>query len=228
MKVKSLLVMAFLVAFLGGCATPPQTPVALNKDAISTKSRIGVAMMAVPKPDTYLLGAGCLLCYAAASIANSDLTDYTHTLSNDDVVKYKDSVVDLLKKQGADVVVIADPLNPKDFQENSSAVGVPKLNLTSLKDKYKIDRVLVINVTALGFLRTYANYFPTSDPKALVEGSAYIVDLSKNAYDWYLPFSVTKAADGKWDEPKQFPGLTNSFYQVVETGRDYISKPFSN
>ena len=33
-------------------------------------------------------------------------------------------------------------------------------------------------------------------------------------------------ADGAWDEPAKFPGLTNAYFQVVELGKDEVLRPF--
>lgn len=86
---------------------------------------------------------------------------------------------------------------------------------------------MVFNITTLGISRTYADYFPTSDPKALLQGSGYLVNLSNNTYEWYLPVNVTKSTDGNWDEPPKFPGLTNAYFQALEIGKDSFLKPFS-
>jgi hypothetical protein len=58
-------------------------------------------------------------------------------------------------------------------------------------------------------------------------GSASMVDLSTHALEWYLPLDVSRAADGNWDEPPKFPGLSNAYYQVLETGMDMVRKPFA-
>jgi hypothetical protein len=42
-----------------------------------------------------------------------------------------------------------------------------------------------------------------------------------------MPLTVMKAADGKWDEPDRFPGLTNAYYQALESSRDRLLQPFA-
>jgi len=85
---------------------------------------------------------------------------------------------------------------------------------------------LVIDITALGFTRTYSAYIPTSDPKSLLRGAGYMVNLSNNTYEWYLPVVVSKGADRNWDEPPKFPALTNAYFQGLELGKDRFLEPF--
>ena len=59
---------------------------------------------------------------------------------------------------------------------------------------------------------------------AYAEGVAYLVDVRTNALDWYYTYSQKLPADGAWDEPPQFPGLTNAYFQVLEATRtDLVS-----
>jgi len=229
-SVMNLRISAFLLmsSILVGCAAPPQLPVAVRSEALAAKPRIGVAMTALPKTDTAFPGADCLLCLAAASVANSSLTSHVQTLKTDDVAPVKADVAELLRAKGLDVVVIDEAIDLKTLPAVSSVQqNFARQDFTSLKAKYKVEKLLLIDVTAIGVHRTYASYIPTSDPKAVVRGASYIVDLSTNAYDWYLPLSVQKASESKWDEPPKFPGLTNAYYQAIETGKDAIVKPFS-
>jgi hypothetical protein len=95
----------------------------------------------------------------------------------------------------------------------------------ALASKHQIDKLVVIDVSMLGVLREYAAYFPTSDPKAIVNGKGFVVNLSSNAYEWFMPFDIRRAADGSWDEGPKFPGLTNAYYQSIEEAKDLVTAP---
>jgi hypothetical protein len=230
MKLKIGLALAIIAFFLGGCASAPQLPVKLEPSALTTKpARIGVAMTALPKPDTYLPGADCLLCYAAASLANRELTVHTQTLPHEDLPKLKSEIADLIRKKGGDAVVIAEEIKLDDLPNlESKGPNIAGKDFSSLRKKHSIDKLVVINVGTLGFWRTYASYIPTADPKAIIGGTGYMVNLNNNTYEWYLPISIMKSADKNWDEPPKFPGLTNAYFQALELGRDSFLKPFSN
>lgn len=228
MKTHLRLLTAALVIFISGCATAPQTPVALSNSAITNNQRIGIAMTALPKIETQFPGADCLLCLAAASIANSSLTKHTQTLTYDTLPTIKQQLAVLLKKKGADVFVIDEALNVKDLK-SSGAQGdkVATKDFSSFKQKYNINKLVVIEINSLGFVRTYASYIPTSDPKGTLQGVGYMVNLADNTYDWYLPVAITKSAESNWDEPTAFPGLTNAYFQAMEIGKDSFLSPFS-
>jgi hypothetical protein len=108
----------------------------------------------------------------------------------------------------------------------SETPNVAKKDFSSLRKKYNIDKLLVVDIKTLGFIRTYSAYFPTSDPKGWLSGAGYIVNLSNNTYEWYLPVFVTRGTDKNWDEPPAFPGLTNAYFQVLEIGKDTFLRPF--
>jgi hypothetical protein len=218
------------LAALVGCATAPQAPIALEANKLNASSgKVGVAMSGVPAADTHLPGAGCLLCLAAASLANSSLTTHTKTLSAKDLSSIQSDVVEALRRKGVEVVVIADPIKLEDLPKaTSTAPNATRQDFSSLKSKYGLDRLVMIDITQQGFERTYSSYIPTSDPKGLVRGSAYLVNLSTQTYEWFTPINVLKATDKKWDEPPQFPGLTNAYYQAVEAARDTVVTPLAN
>jgi hypothetical protein len=218
-------------ALLVGCATtPPQGFVALSGDLVARhEGRVGVVMSPLPKVDTDFPGAYCLLCMGVASAANSSLTSHTHTLAADEVAGYKPELIAALRNKGFDVTEIPDPLDVSKLPNaQKKAADHATKDFTSLKAKYGVGKLCVLEVTQLGIERTYAAYVPTSDPRAVVRGKAYLIDLSSNAYDWYQSVDVTVSAEGKWDEPPGFPGLTNAYFQAIEKARDLYLGPFKN
>jgi len=229
MQFRLSLALAAFVFVMTGCAVTPQKSVGLAPTTLAANNgRVGIAMTTLPKADTQLEGAGCLLCYAVASAANSQLTDHTVTLPNDDLPQIKNELADLIRKKGVDVVVIAEDIDLKTLPDNSSAgPDIAKKDFSSLQKKYAIDKLLVVEVSALGMVRTYANYFPTSDPKAMLRGSGYLVNLKTNAFEWYMPINVMKGSESKWDEPPKYPGLTNAYFQALEISKDRIREPFA-
>lgn len=218
---------AVMVLTLAGCATAPQGPVPLATSSFQTSQRIGVAMTALPKVDTDFPGASCLLCMATASLANSSLTTHARTLPYDDLPKLKEMLAEHMTKKGSTVTLIAEELKVDDLPKVSSTVrNVARQNFSALQHKHGVDKLLVVDINRLGFDRTYSAYFPTSDPKAVLRGTAYLVDLKSNTYEWYQPLNVIRSADGAWDEPAKYPGLTNAYFQVIELGKDEVLKPF--
>jgi hypothetical protein len=220
-------------ALLAGCAAPVQLPVNLAPDYFAPgkakPGRVGVVMAELPKPDTQFPGAGCLLCIALANGVHSALNTEVQSFSTAELKPLPADLVALLKKRGMDAVLIAEPLKLADLPDlgASDPVNKARKNFAALKAKHQIDRLLVVDFTALGVWRSYSAYVPTAVPRAVLVGSASMVDLSTHALEWYLPLDVSRAADGNWDEPPKFPGLSNAYYQVLETGMDMVRKPFA-
>lgn len=224
------LILSFLVALLAGCAGAPQQPVSLSSSAVGAKAgRIGVATNKIPQADTSFPGAGCLLCYAAASAAHMTLTSYTKTLPTDEITLLRKELVDLLKGKGLDAVEIAEPINVADLPDfDKREPNIARKDFTGLRGKYGVEKILIVDVGALGIVRNYSSYIPTGEPRAMFYGLGYLVNLSQNTYEWYLPLNITKAATGNWDEPPKFPGLTNAYFQSIEIAKDQVLKPFGS
>lgn len=230
MKIRCASVLIAVSLLLGGCITAPQVPIGYNPDTLSSQSgRVGVAMTPLPKINTQFPGASCLLCIAAAEAANSSLTTHTQTLPYEDLPKLPSELAETLRKKGVDAVVIPEPIEvSKLASSDKEGPNIARKDFSPIKTKYTIDKLLLIDITAIGFMRTYSAYFPTSDPKAYLQGVGSLVNLKTNTYEWYMPVNITKSADKNWDEPPKFPGLSNAYFQVLELSKDAYLKPFKN
>lgn len=217
-----------VVSLLVGCGAAPVKPVAMEKDYLySGTKKVGVVLAKMPVPDVYLPGADCLLCIGVAEMANSTLSTHVETLKPDDFSLVKSELVERLKEKGVDVIAIDENIEVEKLPEFQSEVeGVSKHDYSAYSSKYDITQLLVIDINSLGIQRKYASYVPTSDPKAVVAGAGYLVELSTNTYKWYKNIEVYKSASGNWDEPPSFPALTNAYYQVIEAGRENILSEF--
>ncbi len=185
-------------------------------------------MTALPKVDTQLPGAGCLLCLGAAMVANSSLIDHSKTLPYEDLPKLKDEVAAALRAKGMDAVVIETPIKLSDLPKAEKNPNGPDRDFSALQQQYQLGKILVIDIAALGFERTYSAYIPTADPKAMLRGTGYLVNLQTKTYEWYLPVNIVKSTNQNWDEPPQFPGLSNAYFQTLEIARDTFLQPFAN
>lgn len=229
MKAKLVIGVLASALILAGCAsTPQQQPIAMNGAALHGQgTQVGIAMK-VPKVDTSFPGAACLLCIAAASAANSSLTSYTQKLPSDDVVRIKSDLADALRKKGYAPTMLPDDFAVDKLSKSAGGPNKPVYDFSSLRDKYHIDKLVVVEISELGISRNYSSYFPTGEPQSVVKGVGYMVNLADNTYEWYQPIAQAKTAGSPWDEAPSYPGLTNAYFQVVEGARDTVLKPFAN
>ncbi len=225
MNIRTLLASIAVAVSLAACQTTPQNPIALNKDTLGAdRGRVAVAMRIAP-PDLYLPGAGCLLCMAAATLANTSLKTYAKTLKVDEMAQAKAEIVEILRAKGVDAVAIDAPLDFAKLPDLKLGPNMATKDFSSVAKGY--DRLVVVNVQQIGFVRNYSAYVPTSDARATVDGYAYMVNLKSNAYEWYDHVTITRSADGKWDEAPAFPGLTNAYFQAIEQAKDRLKTPFT-
>jgi hypothetical protein len=227
MLIKTLLILA--VTVLAGCVSPPQTAVSFSTEIFNNpETRVGVAMDTLPSPNLQLPGASCLLCLAVAANANSELSTHTKNLPTDEIVQLRADVVTALKNQGRDILVVDEPLLVDKLPKTKSlGIGYSKRDFSGYAEQYQLGHMIVIDINSVGMTRPYASYIPTGVPQAAVVGSVAMVDLKSNKYHWYLPINLYLSAEGEWDEPNDFPGLTNAYYQVLESLRDKVLKPLN-
>jgi len=223
----------FLVAMVviaAGCAATPQAPVALQDNFWGGVSgtRIAVVVPDIPEPSMTFPGANCLLCIAVVSGVHSKLVDHVETLPKDDIVVLKEMLVRQLNENGAQAKAIDafDHLAelPKKRSDQPNAAN---RDFSVFKSEFNATHVLVVSIQHIGATRPIASYAPTDVPKASVVGSAYLVNVADNSYEWYAPLTMTLAASGEWDEPPSFPGLTSAYFQALAMTRDRVLVPFA-
>jgi hypothetical protein len=218
---------ALTTILLAACRTAPPQSIFLHADTLSPQNgNVGIIVTSA-KVDTSFPGAGCLLCLAVASGANSSLTKHAHSMSNQDVLKIKDDIADTLRKKGIEVSILTDELNEKALKDNASQGGsATKKDYRALKEKYHVEHLVHLEVDSLGFERNYSSYIPRGDSVASLQGSIKMVNLSSNEYELSQQISVIKVAEGLWDEAPDFPGLTNAYYTAVESVRIQVLRYF--
>ncbi len=223
MKFLSLIFAGIFI--LSGCSSlPAQTKVPADKTVWQSKQKIGVYVNNVPKITTTFPGAGCLLCLAAASMANTSLTKQVETYKAKQLQQTKESVINILKAKGAEVVVI-DSLIKDSVMKKAASPKNPHItkNYSIYKEQKDIDQLLVINFTFVGVSRSYSAYIPTSAPQATVNAEFYMIDTKTNDYTLFDPINIVRGAEGEWDKPPTFPGVTNAFYQAEEAVVDQVT-----
>ena len=222
----SLIVLALGLA---ACAAAPQLPVTMKSTAVEPGAgRIGIVATKVPEPDSAFPGASCLLCLAAANLNHTTLKGHIATLSSDDLKRISPDLQAELQRLGADAVVIEQAFDASQWPDNATkGPGFSPKDLRAAAARYDVGRLLVVELNAVGIHRSYSAYVPVAPPAAVVHGKSYLIDLSNNAYDWYYPIQFAQQAEGEWDEPPTFPGLTNAYYGVIARTRDELVKQMS-
>ena len=211
---------------LTGCANV-QPPVPLDQQFWDAKEpTIGVAISELPPPVLALTGNQGILDYAINAGVNSKLSDNVKTWQVRDFDTLPDVIVAKLQAKGYKAKRIDEKVDLKTYKETKFREGYTIKDLTPMKTKYGVDRLLLVYVTATGATRSYYSIVPTSVPMAQVGGQGMVVDLADNKLLWFQPFVAVQAAQGEWDEPT-YSNLSNAFYQAVDNSRQQMITPFA-
>ncbi len=231
MKLAKLLSIAVVALLAVGCSMTPQKPVPLENDFFKDNSaKIGIYIDTLPRVNTYFPGASCLLCIAAAEAANSDMTGHVQTLSGDEINEIYTIIEGILKKHSFSVVKVEDSIKINDLKSFSSKdeiIPYARKDFTPLKEKLGVDKLVIVDVNALGVYRAYSAYVPTTDPMGYIWGALSVVDLSDNQYNLYQAINIKTPVTGEWDEPKDFPGVTTAFYKSIEILKGQVKSLFN-
>lgn len=217
---------AILAMVLTACASTPFSPIKMDNNFYqNNNTTIGVYMVAPEKVDTYLIGASCLVCYAAAAAANNALTKHIQTMDVSDFTEVKAELVKMLQDKGQTVVLVEQDLKLSRLKKSKSkTAGFAEQDFTALKSAAGVDKLLVVQIDMLGAQRLYNGYIPTSAPTGAVSGKLFMVDLSNNKLELDQRISEFVAVEGEWDEPTQFPGVTTAYFRAVEQAKSFIKQ----
>lgn len=217
-KVIALSVLALLAI---GCTPAPIKPVALDQGFYEQNTKeVGVYLDTLPNVNTFFPGAGCLLCIAAAEVANSGVTEHVKSLSVEDIESIAVDVETALKSRGLKPVIVTSPIDwntLSKFKAPDELKQYARKDLRPLKQSIGTDKLVLIDINQIGVIRSYSSYIPTSDPMGYLYGEVAIVDLNDNSYKMYQSVNIKTAVIGEWDEPENFPGITTAFYESINT-----------
>jgi hypothetical protein len=223
-KLISFFLACFL--FLSGCSSlPPQSKIAADQGLWKSKQKIGIYVSNIPKITTSFPGAGCLLCYASASLANSSLTKHVETYKASQLQKTKENLIAKLKTKDVEVIEINSLIKESTMKKHPAP---PNKHITKDYSIYKtqndVDQIFVVNFSFVGVTRFYSAYVPTGAPVASISAQVYMIDTKTNNYTIFDPIDITRGAEGEWDKPPTFPGMTNAFYQAEEAAVDQLAE----
>lgn len=229
------LISIVIVALVGCVHVQPDVNVAPDFWQAKNKS-IGIFLMSNNKPGFHMEGDVRLLDYAVNASAMSSLTSHAEKLDVADMNLLASDLKSSLEKQGFTVKILDETINAdklKEFNDpnDKDTTYFEVKNYADLKTQLNVDYLALLNVTRLGFARPYQGFIPLAAPRAVVDIHGELIDLSNNQLVWYKNIQESSSVTGEWDEPPEFPGLTNSFYTALESAKQRVVndiKPSSN
>lgn len=227
MKILKALLPVALLVLLSGCV---QQNIKLKPEFITNKGKsIVIANMQYNAPGYYKKGSQGLLDVAIANAANEHLIKH---LNNIDISNYESISYDfegILLSKGYNAIVNDKLLESNGFQDyklndNQDENDYPKKDFRSLKDSSNADYLMIVEIKASGVERPYYGFIPTGAPVGMFRVATSIVDLNTNKYVWFQETQTDVAIEGEWDQPTEFPNLTDAIRKAEVLSRaDVIS-----
>lgn len=216
-----------LVLLLSACSSTPQGFVPLIQNVIQEdEQKIGFVYIP-PKNQatTTIHGAYCLLCYGVASALTSSLdTHLKRAITPDELLVLKQAVINKYKSIGVNLIETNLPLPINKMKKFKNKNGFAKRDFRPLKEKLGLDILVILEIYKHGAYRSFNSYLPKGDPQGYVSGSIYTINLNSNAYVQYMNFNELVQPQGQWDEPDDFPSVTQAYYQALINVEHHITQ----
>lgn len=204
-----------LLLFVGGCAPQP-----LKVDqAFWSKpgQRIGLALTVPAKANASRVGAQGLLDQAINSAMAGSLEEHLATVNITALHNIVYAVSDSLKKRGQTPVVLGlitpGALQPFKTEGNSKEYSSKDLRPAG-KDR-QLDAILLVEVTAVGTIRSYYGFIPTSAPSGYVAADSQMVDARSNKLIWRALNAQQQAVAGEWDAPPAYASVDQAIATAI-------------
>jgi len=221
-----------IAIFAVGCAS---TNVRQDLDASFWENKdepIAVSIASLPKPGHFGTGSQGLLDIAINQGNAQPIIDHMQTISLEDYNKAVPEISAALKAQGFNAVEITENVDvdslPEFDEPNDAGDKVySDHDFSTLREKYKVNRMILVRVTRVGTQRNYYGFIPTGAPSAITWATCELIDLNTNELLWRKPFNQQMAVDEPWDQPTSYPNITRALEKAMLMSRKSLPEAFN-
>jgi len=193
---------------------------------------IGIAIAKLPTPMSAKSGNQGLLDVLINNANASDLDKHLATLDLGSVNELTDRMVAYLNEKNIKSVKIEEQLDLEKLpqlteEQTANSNQHASRDFKVLKEQYQVDKLLLISVVRVGTMRSYYGFIPTSAPVGSSVVSGQIINLSNNQLEWsQVATQNVPNAEGDWDVPPNFPGLTKAVLSAYEQSQQMLLNQF--
>ncbi|TAK72072.1 MAG: hypothetical protein EPO11_10490 [Gammaproteobacteria bacterium] len=199
--------------FLAGCAS--ERNIQLSDNFWQNKQqKIAVATTKAPTPQFYRVGQQGLLDVAINNSMNKDLDKRLERIDLDWYQQLPVSFSDQLKKRNIYAKSYLNQLDPDDDNYQRIAAQIDS------------DKILVIKLEEIGAKREYFGFIPKGAPEAVCEMTGELIDVKNNQVLWRYKTTAELPVKGNWDQPPNYPNLTNALQLAVNSARQELVDSF--
>jgi len=214
---KSLIV-RFLVIGLGmtlltGCAGKRNIPLAENFWQ-EKQQKIRVASFKAPEPQMHTVGQQGLVDLAINSAMNNQMNK---AIKNIDISWYAmlpENFSGQLKKHHMNVTLHPQPIDTS------------KKSRDAILGQAAGDKLLTLELRAVGARRDYYGFIPTGAPQAYCVLVAEMVDPKDKKVLWRHETEILQPVEGAWDQPPNYPNFTRALQVAVNDAKQELLDSF--
>jgi hypothetical protein len=226
--------LALALAAALGALVACEKPVTLAPSFWQTQgARIGVAAVKAPDPGVYRKGAtheGLIALVINESLA-ARMRDFLRGVGVREFEVAGGRFVSTLERRGFQARRLATALDLEQFPElRGGGDGSFSRDLRPFGQTEGLDFLVLLSVDAWGTVRPYLPAgIPYGPPKALTRGRGRLVDLRTNQLLWQEIMTEDEgsvAVAGEWDQPPDYPNLTQAMRRAVEQAGQVLEQRF--
>ncbi|BBM01349.1 hypothetical protein GL2_14230 [Microbulbifer sp. GL-2] len=193
----------------------------------SDNKTVGLILEVPVVPTLSFEGNIGLLDYAIISAATAPISKHLETLDTQEFVAISEDLSHSLEVEGFNLVRLENSekkLKLSKFKDpdTKDTTYFAKKDYRGYAEEHQIDYLLKLTANRVGLARPYYGFIPTDSPRAVFNITGEMIDLSSNQLLWYSNIIQTAYAAGEWDEAPSYPGLTNTYYIVMNNAKQNI------
>lgn len=218
-----------------GCATNTTSPDLVVQHAFwkDKNSITGVVLATPPRATEYRVGSQGFFSNGVSYGTPEALQKHLKTLDTTRVSTLAEKIVDFLQDKGLKAVTIDESLDVSKLPVYKTK-GTPTQahfavkDFRNLRQRYKVDRLIVLSLRKFGTVRDYNGITPVRDARAISDLNGQMINLKTNQLEWNQDVQHTSQnVQKECDVPPDFPGLTQALYGTLSQSQQLLFQQFT-
>jgi hypothetical protein len=188
---------------------------------------VGIVMTTIPVAGFYSNGNMGLVDMAIAQGVNKGLGTRLAHLDLAGLNNLPVRFEKLLTGKGFRVVKESTPLDQDKYPQVSLGDGFADHDYAALAGGLGVDALLVINLERIGTTRAYDGFLPKGPPAGYFKATGQLIEVKTKKLLWQRQVEVSRLPQAEWDQPPDFPNLTQKIQEAIDAGAGLLMVDFS-
>ncbi len=218
-----------VIFIISGCASKPVAVETSFWD--NTNQRIAVIVSELPTElGLFKEGGQGLLDIAINSAATKGVNEKLSNLDPTPFLGVRTKFVEKLSSKGFTVDAYKKLINIKGLPKREKKTGYSKLDLTTIFEETKADRVIMLQLNKYGAVRNYYGFIPLSDPQGLAVVEGMMINkghkIEWNTSDSIIDSYIKEPVNGEWKQKPDYTNLINASKRALEKSQNVLLDRF--